>query len=81
MADPYERPEGVTDAEWRLFLKEMDDMEEALKKRICRLCGSPLSKTLDKRQDGNSDKSGLWFNYRCTNPACCTFFVDQKEAN
>lgn len=79
MAAAYERPEGVTDAEWKEFLQEIEKNEEALRKLVCPDCGSPLTKQLDPRQAGVSEAPGLWYNYRCTSQ--CGFLVDQKEAN
>lgn len=80
MATAYERPEGVTDAEWRQFFREIEEAEAALRDRVCPICYSALSKTLDPDQTGDSSTPGLWFNYRCTNPIC-DFLADQKEAN
>jgi len=79
MACAYERPEGVTDAEWKEFLQKIDTYEEALRKRVCPDCGSALTKQLDPQQAGDSDAQGLWYNYRCTSR--CGFFMDQREAN
>ncbi len=80
MAGVYERPEGVTDAEWEMFLKEIEVHDEALRKRICPNCEGALTKRLDPRQAGESQAPGLWYNYRCTKPGC-GFAVDQREAN
>ncbi len=80
MAGAYERPDGLTDAEWQMFLNEMEAHDEALRKRTCPKCGSPLTKRLDPRQVGESEALGLWYNYRCTLRGC-GFAVDQREAN
>lgn len=79
MPAAYERPEGVTDKEWQQFLVQIEKNDECLLKRVCPDCGSKLTKMLDPRQDGPTLAEGSWFNYRCTNPAGCPFFVDQCE--
>lgn len=75
----YERPEGVTDSEWKEFLAQIEKDDECLRKRVCPDCGSPLTKKLDGRQVGDTLVLGTWFNYRCTNPIGCQFLVDQCE--
>jgi len=76
MAGTYDRPDGLTEAEWREFQRDIEKTEEGLLSRVCPDCGSTLSKKLDPAPD----TPGLWFNYRCQNDAC-DFAVDQKEAN
>lgn len=70
----YERPEGVTDAEWDRFNHDVSRVEESIVTRICPDCRNRLNKKLDPHQD----KGGVWFKYQCTN---CNFVVDQCEYN
>lgn len=79
MTSVYERPEGVTEKEWQQFLAEIERNDESLRNLICPDCGCPITKTLDRRQAGVALVQGTWFNYRCTNPKGCGFFVDQCE--
>jgi predicted RNA-binding Zn-ribbon protein involved in translation (DUF1610 family) len=44
---------------------------------ICPKCGSKITRTLDRRQDGPTEVAGKWFNYRCI--AKCGWFVDRCE--
>lgn len=73
---PHERPEGVTDAEWERFNRDVARVEEALSTRICPDCRHPLAKKLDPKQDAG----GVWFLYRCVN-RLCNFRVDRCEYN
>ena len=72
----YERPEGVTDAEWERFNRDVTRVEESLVIRICPDCRNRL----DKKLDPDQDEGGLWFVYTCTN-RLCNFVVDQCEYN
>ncbi len=72
----YERPEGVTDAEWDRFNQDIERVEEGLQTRTCPDCKSPMTKKLDDIQDSRG--GGVWFVYRCTS---CRFSVDQCEYN
>jgi hypothetical protein len=70
----YERPEGVTDAEWDSFNRDIERVEEGLRTRICPDCRGKLVKKLDPVQD----LPGIWFIYKCQG---CNFSVDQCETN
>ncbi len=76
MPAAYERPEGVTEKEWQMFLDDIQRHDEALQKLVCPDCGGPLTKKLDPRQGGATIVVGTWFNYRCVG---CKFFMDQCE--
>jgi hypothetical protein len=78
MPAAYERPEGVTDSEWKEFLAQIEKNDECLRNRVCPDCESPLTKALDFRQAGPTLVQGTWFKYRCTKTGC-SFFVDQCE--
>lgn len=80
MATTHARPEGITDYEWRQYLKDEEKFNKALLARVCPDCGGPLQKTLDPRPRGSSRAPEMWFNYRCANKAC-GFLLDQREGN
>jgi hypothetical protein len=71
------RPEGVTDHEWREFLKAEETFNKALLARICPDCAGPVTKTFDRRQ---RPVPGMWFSYQCQSKDC-GFMLEQREAN
>lgn len=73
MPPEYERPEGVTDYEWQIFMREVEEAEASILKRICPYCRHTLIKSAQ-------EAPGLWFSYECTN-AECGFVVEQEEFN
>lgn len=75
----YEKPEGLSEEEWRQFLSDIEKQDACLRDLVCPDCGSPLMKSLDPRQSGGTLHAGTWFNYRCTNRPQCKFLVDQCE--
>lgn len=58
-------------------IKDMADEDAKINARCCPRCGSPISRTLDKRQDGPTAVAGKWFSYRCA--VRCGWFVDRCE--
>ncbi len=66
---------GISEDVANEAVEDMKALDTKIDAGVCPSCNSKLTRELDQRQEGPTEISGKWFNYRCT----CGWLADRCE--